>query len=496
MRAKCGIHSYKSVLDCGNASTAFLLPVAKIGEILVKRLSDNLALNSQILEILDHLSSHFSLELSEQMVSYAGRIGYLALLLSLCYFLYYLLTSPSILQPSLPQGVSSTLSTLFNSNPIEIQHHPLAEHANTLTESLFNSFTVNHRIFSPLGIAYSLAVVQEAAANQTALELSRVLGGQYTYDDLRRIQNVFHEQNDSMLNIVTYWSIHHNSSVHPSFIQENKGICTISKDNYADALRVSHKINQVFAENTHNHINSAAKAIRTSTSSVLINTLYFQAYWKEAFDPRLTRPANFTQFVGTKRATGMMRKRAIFNYYQSPSVQLVEIPYNNSAYVMGVLLPSHVQNAEAHKVSLNFTTLMEQIGQLKETDVEVWLPKFKHKKMVRAHVNLRALGVKAVFDPKKAELPRLGPQIYLTEMVHDIIFMADELGSNSDRNALNQYVAQATMVKGATKAKPLALPAMRSRVALRMMRCDHAFIYYVRHLPTNTIILIADFDSP
>lgn len=426
------------------------------------------------------------------MASYTGRFGYFALLLVLCCFLYYLLNSPNVLKSnSLSNDLSGALSNLWNTNPQQIQHHPLAEHANTLTERFFNSFTVNHRIFSPLGIAYSLAIVQEAAANQTAAELAAVLGGQYTYDDLRKIQNVFKEPNNTVLNIVTYWSVHHNSTVNPSFIQNNEGICTVSKDNYVDAVRVSHKINQFFAENTHNHINSAAKAIRTSTSSVLINTLYFQAQWKEAFNPQLTQPTNFTQFVGTSKAIAMMRKRALFSYFQSPTAQLVEILYN-SAYVMGVLLPSHEQTAMPGKVSFNFTTLMEMIGQLKRTDVEVILPRFKHKKMIKAHVNLRALGVKTLFDPKKAALPRLGPNIHLTEMIHDVIFMVDELGSNSDRGLLNSYTMGAI-----AKAKNAATePLLRSRPVLRVMRCDHTFIYYVRHLPTNTIILIADFDSP
>jgi serine protease inhibitor len=313
------------------------------------------------------------------MASFSAIGGYALVLFSICVVLYYLVAYPSVHVRN-----NAIQSNEFNlvSNPKLVQHHPIAEHANILSTDFYNSFTTLNRIFSPLGLAYALALTQAAAEGASANELAAVLGGEYTMDDLHKVLNLFHKDKSVLLNIVTYWSVHYNSTIQNSFVERTQGLCTISQDNYNDQERIIHKINQIFSNQTNGHINSAAKAIRPSTSSVLINTLYFETLWQEAFDPRLTFTTNFTQHVGTLKNIPMMSKTAFFDYYESFDTQLVEVPFNVPAYVFGAILP-HRNLVNPPMPHFNLTTLMVNIHRMRKKKLTLQLPKFKHKRMIR-----------------------------------------------------------------------------------------------------------------
>lgn len=422
------------------------------------------------------------------MTSYPAIIAYVAVLLALLFAVVYLVITPA--------GAANGYARLRTSSaepyaPLHIPHHPLAEHANILSTNYFNSFPTLNRIFSPLSVAYALAIIQAAGEGATSQELSAVLGGEYTMDELRAILELFHKQSSVVMEIITYWSVNANHTLNAQFVNSTHGLAMVSSDDYGDQMRVIHRINQIFAERTHNHINTAAKAIRPSTSSVLINAFYFQTYWKDAFDPRLNRVANFTQHVGTQKQVTLMTRVGRFAYFAGSGRQLLEIPYNVSDYVMGVLLEHTDQPLLATKPHFNLTVLLGDIARLRTTEVELHMPKFKHKRMLRAHVNLRAMGVKTVFDRKVAALPALGEGVHLTEMIHETLLIADELGSNSDKAALSAYLSHQRAMPA--PAAPAAAVMSSSRM---VMRLDRSFVYYVRHLPTNALVLLADFDHP
>jgi hypothetical protein len=101
--------------------------------------------------------------------------------------------------------------------------------------------------------------------------------------------------------------------------------------------------------------------------------------------------------------------------------------------------------------------------------------------------------VKSIFAAKKAKLPGLGEGIYVNELIHEAMLMVDELGANSDRGRLNAFIAQHSKKVEDTKSKKAASRTEKPPI---LMRLDRSFNYYVRHVPTNTLLLLADFDHP
>lgn len=397
--------------------------------------------------------------------------------------------------------------------------HPLAEHANHFSTQYFQTFTTLNRVFSPLSLAYTLSVLQLASNDTAKDELSSLLLGQYTAEELRSMKQALSPRdssdNSTILDVITYWSINANQSslaaygnepLKASFLSEVDGLCIVSLDDHVDAMKTIHKINTLFSSRTNGHISSAAKAIRPTTSSVLTNSLYFQANWKEAFPPTSTRMGNFTRYVGSTCAVPMLRRKGSFPYYANNEMQHVELPVGRAEeYALGIVLGRLSSDGKVPMPSFDFSILSKQWQRLKPTDVEVVLPKFKQKRMIRSVGNLRKLGVKLIFDGRKSSFPLLSDgSIYLTELIHEMIVTLDELGFNSDRTALHEFIKREKEAAASrNKSTPTVAnqkPSVASKQqkatapAVTVLQADHTFVYYVRHLPTNTLLFLADFD--
>eukprot|EP01039_Chlorochromonas_danica_P000959 gene959-1041_t len=421
------------------------------------------------------------------------------------------------------QGVESVgeeviVSSVDNKKSLKSFLHPLAEHANHFSTQYFQTFTTLNRVFSPLSLAYTLSVLQLASNGTARDELSSLLLGQYTSEELRSMKQALSPRdssdNSTLLDLITYWSINANHSslaalgnepLKTSFLSEVDGLCVVSLDDHVDAMKTIHKINTLFSSRTNGHISSAAKVIRPTTSSVLINSLYFQANWKQAFPPTSTRFGNFTRYVGSTCAVPMLRRKGSFPYYASNEMQHVELPVGPAGeYALGIVLERLSSDGKVSMPSFNFSDLSNQWQRLKVTNMEVVLPKFKQKRMIRSVGNLRKLGVKAIFEAKKSSFPLLSDgSIYLTEFIHEIIVTLDELGFNSDRTSLHEFIKREKEAAALLQNKSISTIAnqpssvankQKATPGVMLMQVDHTFVYYLRHLPTNTLLFLADFD--
>lgn len=343
----------------------------------------------------------------------------------------------------------------------------LSTYNNNLATKLFNNMPVN-RIFSPMSIAYALSLLHLGAGGTTNTEISALFGGKYTFDDLKKIYSLFNNDVVKMANSLT---INDHCAVNPEYLQLLKDIVLVTKENFSNSPYVTQKLNAFIESNTNGLIKNVIDSVDQSMFAVLINTIYFKANWKHTFDKTLTHKTNFTNSSGVVQID-MMAIEKRFPYYANENMQMIEMPYVGDQYCMGVVLPK--QELAGVIPSMDVTSLNQYIEKMNSYNkVNVYMPKFTHRKNIDLIQSLKASGINDLFT-QNANLNNIANGIHISKAIHEAVVIVDEEGTEAA--AMTVMYAEKCCYTPPT-----------------VFKADHSFIYYIRHKPTNMILFVGDY---
>lgn len=114
-----------------------------------------------------------------------------------------------------------------------------------------------------------------------------------------------------------------------------------------------------------------------------------------------------------------------------------------------------------------------------ERDVEVHMPRFKLEIKYELNSLLKSLGMTDVFNLIKADLSGISPVkgLYLSKVIHKSYVDVNEEGTEA---------AAATGDNLAIKRLPIRAQFM----------ANHPFLFFIRHIDTNTILFCGKLSSP
>lgn len=363
--------------------------------------------------------------------------------------------------------------------------------AHSFSDIYFPIITSN-RVFSPIAMASILSIVYEASGKEGRSQIEKLLGSVYNIEQLAQMGQIYN-QNLSYPGLMTsYFSINSQIPIEDAFVKQMKGICMISSDNYTESIAIMSEINRLFSARTEGLLTNAAKLIKPESKSIFFNTFYWKNEWAIPFDPRKSTAMNFTQATGNRRIYRAMKNSIKIPYFANDLMQLIEMDFKTKDYSMGFLLPKPSKNGKAVQVTFNSSLLLSYISQLKtEYVVRVILPKFRLKRMLRMQGWLRSLGIKDIFDAKKATFPSLAPKggLVLTDIIHEGILGIDEFGSNSLKAWWKQYQQQQQSLGKARRNETVSLKPEKEFLANRN------FLFYLRHKPSNLLLFVGDYDG-
>ena len=215
--------------------------------------------------------------------------------------------------------------------------------------------------------------------------------------------------------------------------------------------------------------------IHNNMSIILINTNYFKGSWKYKFDIDETR---LMMFYKTKNIP-MMHQINYFNYYENEKIQIVELPYDENEYVMGIILPIKFMEEDDLEYSLSnvpyfsIGEINEYINNLTPTKVDLYLPKFTHHRKIDLIKILEKMDVIDLFDPLKANLNLISKKAFVSKMLQETIIIVDELGTEF-QNTTNIKI---------------------NETGSKLFKANHIFVYYVRYLLDNTFLIFGDYQG-
>lgn len=343
------------------------------------------------------------------------------------------------------------------------------------TLEFFNNLDTSSIIFSPIGIIFSLALLQLASRGKSEEELFNILKYRYTIDDLKTIYNTF--------NISNLLIINNNQRINKDYIQMIHKVCVVIHDNINSDIIM--EINKYISKRTHGFINSTIHPsdIDSNSKLILTNTIYFSSSWKHKFDPKNTTKMKFHH--DKYDTVDMMHQLEHFYYYENKSIQLVELNYENENYVMGIILPKEYLQETNHDYTINnislFTTneINEYINNLSYEYIDLYLPKFSSKKRFSVKSVLEKMGLFSIFD-KNSDIDILETESWVSNIIHESFIRIDENGTIAT-------AATSVIIKSSVIFNPITNPIL--------FKADHVFIYYIRHVPSNIFLFFGTYQG-
>lgn len=247
----------------------------------------------------------------------------------------------------------------------------------------------------------------------------------------------------------------------------------------ADLAQARRRINTDVAELTRGLIPELIGdgTLGPRTIAVLVSALYLKAAWSHPFDQRSTRPRRFDAPSGPVQVPTMELVTDLA-YTRTDHWQVVTLPARGGVEAVILLPHGPLDTAEA---ALSATELMDNPGRSRP--VRLRLPRLRLEWSAGLSMPLAALGVRRLFDPKRADLSGLTAlrPAWVDDVVHRAVLRIDEQGLEG---------AAATAVIVAMRA--LLMPPPEPL----LVEVDRPFLLLVRHRRTGAIYFMARVTDP
>ena len=164
----------------------------------------------------------------------------------------------------------------------------------------------------------------------------------------------------------------------------------------------------------------------------LINAIYFQGIWQVEFDPHLTTQQPF--YLSNDRVIKfpLMSREGKYRYFETSEFQAVSLPYTGERFSLEVFLPRPDKNLKDLVSQLTVGQWKKWMGQFREQQGQLKLPRFSLSYEVDMEKALMSLGMSTMFERSSANFSELtSRQVYVNRMRHKTLVEINEKGTQS-----------------------------------------------------------------
>jgi serpin B len=240
-------------------------------------------------------------------------------------------------------------------------------------------------------------------------------------------------------------------------------------------------INSWVAKQTQDKITELLKEnhLTDATRLVLTNAIYFKAEWDNKFVRQYTKEQTFNVTANNKVKVPLMVQTAKMPYLDGGTCQIAELAYAGKDLSMVILLPKKADGLDELEKALTADQLTQWLGKLQESQVTLFLPKFKLQSAFDLKKELTALGMELPFSSTGADFSGMSrAPLFISEVVHQTFCDVNEEGTE----AAGATAAVMSLGGGPPKAVTV--------------RVDHPFLVLVRDNRSGSVLFVGRVVDP
>ncbi len=219
--------------------------------------------------------------------------------------------------------------------------------------------------------------------------------------------------------------------------------------------------------------------IKPLTRLVLTNAIYFKGNWSARFDSRNTVSGQFALQDGAAVSVPLMTQKGRFPYLREKDFEMLELPYAGGRLSMLVLLPNRGVTLDRVETLLSPEHLRSWRSGMEETDVRLFLPRFRTAARFELNAPLHSLGMKDAFDENRADFSGImgKKDLYISKVIHKAFVDVNEEGTEA---------AAATAVVLNTKSIGLEV----------RFRADRPFVFAIVDRESESVLFLGRLMNP
>jgi serpin B len=220
------------------------------------------------------------------------------------------------------------------------------------------------------------------------------------------------------------------------------------------------------------------EAITDETVLVLTNAIYFNAAWRDPFEPASTADGEFTLVDGSTVTVPLMHGNPEMPYGEGAGYQAVALPYDGDELSMLIILPE-AGTLDAFESSLDAAALDGIVGGLSGHQVDITMPKFKFEYNLGLRETLKAMGMEVAFTPGAADFTGINAsgKPYIQDVLHKAFVGVNEAGTEA-------AAATAVIIGDESAPQPATI------------QLDHPFLFLIRDNATGSILFLGRVADP
>jgi len=203
------------------------------------------------------------------------------------------------------------------------------------------------------------------------------------------------------------------------------------------APNATRRVNDWASRQTQGKIPKVIDRIDPAELLLLMNAVYFKGEWTHKFDKAKTRPHDFTRTNGSARRAQLMSQSGRFEYFETPQMQGIRLPFGGGDLIMEVILPAQSSSLGAFEEQLTSEHWKQWRAQYAWHSGTIELPRFELKSDYVLNEPLQALGMRRAFQAGSAQLMgTLAPgadaeRLSISKVLQSTYWKVDEEGSEA-----------------------------------------------------------------